>query len=214
MEELLLPLVYWFGLVVAFAGLVGYSSLPSYEFDRHERYVRAIAAFYLVATFCFLLHAVSHVFRPICVYIELFVVLALFAASLYLMLDTGVERFDARRFKDALLYGAVAWLMGRHMTFVEEYPVEASVIMACLSFPVFAVSAYLFYSIRKKAIYFNFEEHRVIISSSFFIVYLTGLGSMSLDFPSVHYALELVSSGILLFVLYRMWKVARVFINA
>ena len=159
MEEVY-SIIYWFGFVTAFAGLVGYSSKPLYEFDRHEKYVKAIATFYLITALSFLLHATYHLFYQKHVYVEIGVVVMLLAASIYLMAYTGIEKFDARRFKDALLYGAIIWLVGQQLHVMGEYALYTIPVLSAFSIPVFLVSVYLFYSIRNKTVYFTFEEHK------------------------------------------------------
>ena len=206
------PIIYWFGFVTAFAGLVGYSSKPLYEFDRHEKYVEAIATFYLITALSFLLHAIYRLFYRKLAYVEIGVVVMLLAASLYLMVYTGIEKFDIKRFKDALLYGAITWLMGQQLQVVKEYFLYAVPVLSAFTIPVFLVSVYLFYSIRNKTVYFTFEEHDKIISSSFFVIYLAGLSTLFVDIPNVHFTFKIVASGVLLYILYKLGNIARLFV--
>jgi len=207
--EMVTSLIYWFGFAVAFAGIVGYSSQPTYELDRHERYIKAVAAFYLIASSSFLLDILYHVF---CIaYLRLLVLLALFIATLYLVADTGIDKFNIRKLKNALIYGVVAWLAGKDLNVIGEYSFVVASILFFIPLLIFIVSVYLIHSVQEGTVYFTFEEHITIISLSLFVVYTSGLAALSNGIPGVYTIFQMIGAGVLLYVLCKLWSIARLF---
>ncbi len=204
--------LYWFSFVAVVAGLLGFSTRPSYELEKGDDYLKAIVTFYLISDFGFFIHGVVHYLWGTVVYVELALVLILLAASLYLMNFTKLEKFEGTKFRDGLVYGCVAVLMGENLPF-KAFPSEASLVMAAIAIAVFWLTLYLYRLVRKMSTYFDFSTHESVISCTFFVVYITGLSCLFVRYPKVHFALDAISSAILLYILYKIYEVAKPFLH-
>ena len=203
--------LYWFSFVAIIAGLLGFSSKPNFELEKGDDYLKAIVTFYLISDFGFFIHGVVHYFWGTVVYVEIALVLLLLAASVYLMNFTKLERFEAAKFRDGLIYGCVAVLMGKNLP-IRAFPSEVSLIMAFIAIAVFWLTLLLYRLVRRMAAYFDFESHESVISCTFFVVYITGLSCLLVRYPKIHFALDAISSAILLYILYKIYEVAKPFI--
>ncbi len=204
--------LYWFSFVAAVAGLLGYSFRPKFELEKHDDYLKAIVTFYLISDFGFFIHGLAHYLWGVVLWVELALVLLLLVASMYLMNSTGLEKFEPNKFKDAIVYGCVMVLVGKNLPF-EAFPAEASLLMAIIAIAVFWLALYLYWIVRKNSVYFDFEEHGSVVASTFFVVYATGLSCLFVKSNKIHFTLDAISSAILLYILYRIYKVAEPFIR-
>ncbi len=202
--------LYWFSFVAVLAGLLGFSTRPSYELERHDDYLKAIVTFYLISDFGFFIHGIVHYLWGTVVYVEIVLVLILLVASVYLMNYTKLEKLEGSKFRDGLVYGCIAVLMGEKLPF-KAFPSEASLVMAFIAIAVFWLTLYLYLLVRKMSTYFDFESHESVISCTFFVVYITGLSCLFVKYPKVHFSLDAISSAILLYILYKIYEVARPF---
>gem|GEM_PF-2534521 len=204
--------LYWFSFVTTISGLLGFSFSPKYEMEKHEDYLKSIVTFYLLADFGLFIHGIAHYFWGLVVWVELFLVILLLISSLYLANAIGLEKFEPSKFKDALVYGSVLVLIGKNCPY-DIFSNIISLLMALIAIAVFWLAIYLYFIVKDKLVYFDFTDHKTILSSTFFVVYMTGLSCLFVKNEKIHFMLDTVSSVILLYVLYKLYEVAKPFIQ-
>ena len=206
-----LVVLYWFSLVTTVAGLLGFSFSPKYE-ESYDSYLKYIVTFYLIADFGFFIHGIAHYLWGTVIWVEFLLTLLLLIASLYLANSIKLDKLEPAKFRDALVYGSVLVLIGKNLPF-DVFPTETSLIMAIIAIAVFWLALYLYYVVRGKSLYFDFPEYSNVISGTFFVVYITGLSCLLVKNEKIHFTLDAVSSAILLYILYKIYDVAKPFIK-
>ncbi|AEA47000.1 hypothetical protein [Archaeoglobus veneficus] len=194
------------GFFTSIVGLIGYVLVPSGTLTRHEKYLRGAAGLYVALSFSFLLHSLCHLLS-IDVLLADCIMGAITASAGILLFIQFMERgvsISLPRLREILLYMSVVWLMGKEipLSLLEPYIV---VTTGVLSFFIFAVTILLLIFVKKHRIFLILEDVTTLISESFTVVLLTGVGLISLGSGvaggNIHVLSSLLAATVLTHVL-------------
>ncbi|AEA46411.1 hypothetical protein [Archaeoglobus veneficus] len=209
-----------FGFAAVFSGLIGYSLHLPRDFGYRENDLKTLAVFYTIVTASFLFHAIGHVLNMHEDLVHAVIALAVVLATFYLFLRTGSRvDFSAPRFRDAVVYGAVVWLIGREMDDIfhdslSYYEPTPLIIAGVTSFPLTFVIFYVLFNVNRKNTGFFLEGGKEILSNSYLVVYLMGIGVLGACFNSnVHYLSVLVATSVVIYVFAKIYITAKPFLD-
>jgi len=208
------------GFASLFSGLLGYSIIPPRDFGYRESDLRTLLVFYMLATFAFLCHAFGYIVGSPPEYLNSFVGAVSVVAALYLLYSTvGRIRFSAMRFKNALIYGAILWLVGRELdhryyNLLHSFQPAPCIIAGMVSFPVAFIIFYVIFNVRKLKTGFFPNGSEEILSCSYIIVYLIGLSVIGSYFESSVCCISIfVAAFVVFYVLAKIYVTSRPFLE-
>ncbi len=208
------------GLATFFSGLLGYSVIPPPDFGYRESDLRALLIFYMLATFAFLCRAFGYIAGVPLVYLNPFVGIVSIIAALYLLYSTvGRIRFSAVRFRNALVYGAILWLVGKELDhgyydLLHSFQPAPCIIAGIVTFPVAFIIFYVVFNVRKLKTGFFPNGSEDVISCSYIVVYLIGLSVLGSYFESSVCCLSILMAALVVFyVLAKIYVMSRPFLE-
>lgn len=207
------------GALVALIGLIGYSITPPKIISQHDKYLKGLVDLYMAIGLCFIFHAYCLIFCESSFVLDvseyvMCIVLAITAlTSFTYMFDlSSIRHFSPHRFRDALLYAVVLWLLGEHLhLYLGNFEPWLTLFTGLISFTIFAIAFYVFLAIRKRELFFILEEPSSVSSNTYLVVFLSGVGLISLlkggkYSGDIHALITFVSSILLIHVLAVLYK--------
>ncbi|RLI89809.1 MAG: hypothetical protein DRO98_00225 [Archaeoglobales archaeon] len=207
-------------LVTLFTGLIGYSLVSISDFGYRECDLKVLMIFYGIITIGFISHAFGYAIQTSIGFTHLFTAFLTVLAALYLFSNSrGRMEFSARRLRDATIYGAVIWLVGREIDYnyhnvLGVYEPTPCIIAGAVSFSIAFIMFYVLLNVKKLKAAFFPEGSEEILSYSYILVYLIGLSLLGAYIQSSVHCLSLViATSVALYVFAKFYVTSRPFLE-
>ncbi len=185
-------------LVLIGVGVLGYSFRPPPNYIGCGKAVHSLFVFYLVLA--------SFALSEICGVYEVPAIAALLFVLAYgLAFLRRVWVFEGKRFKDALAYGGVVYLMGEHVRISPTYLTFLNVVLLLSSICVAVMTAYAI--LRYGKVGFLIFENYELVSTSYAISLFLGICTLAGVGKSVPHAIAV------LLTLYAFYVVASKYVG-
>ncbi len=185
------------GLLAIAVGIVGYSI----EFENFEDLfaVKVISVLFFLLAVEFVLHQFLMKHGTLHELIHTAMALTVFSAGAYGLKVFGYRSFSTERFKEALVYTSIIWLLDKSTRVTEYYAVYYVLIV--LSVAVAVLSFYVVFRITKLRAFFIVD--REVLLCGYFVAILIGLAAVCMC------VLPLILSAVVEFYLfYLITKIA------
>ncbi len=193
------------GLLTTVVGAIGYSlSFEGVEGD--IRILKIMTIFYILISIELMFH---HIYVNVELYhIIIHYILSVTALTIGLVTLRTIRRFPHRfvpsRFKELIVYGTLIWLADKNISF-EEFSDVTYTVLIVSSFIVAAISAYMFYNIKRLRTFFIIDGEFLMVLN--FVIYLIGFSTLSLCILPL-----IVATAIVIYTTYRVFETAKPFI--